>query len=218
MRVVHDVLEDVLDLEGRAALLGLQDAGAHREGAGDLDAVDAGDGAGLLDGQDLGALLAGRDGGHEAGAAAADNADVHVISLVGAGNGFDGFGEPGFPVAAGLRHAVGDGFLDGAGGIGGAGDAVQSAGLVLDDRGDQLVLYLGEEDRGLVLGEDLHVLERGLGEGALHSDVAQVAVSGGLIGAGLVGRALREGGGAEELGSGKADACGGAALQKLPAG
>ena len=79
VRVVHDVLEDLFHLKRRAALARVQDGGVDREGAGDLDAVDARDGVGLLDGQDLRALLACGDGGHEAGAAAADDADVHVI-------------------------------------------------------------------------------------------------------------------------------------------
>ena len=217
--VVHDMLEDLVHLQGGAAFTGVQDGGVHAKGAGDLNAVDAGDGAGLLNGQDLGALLAGRDGGHESGAAAADDAHVHIIGLIRTGDSLDRAAEPGLGIAARLLDAVGNGFLHRAGGVGRAGNAVQAQSLVFHDGGDQLLLNLGEEDRGLVLGDNLNTFKGGFGKGALHGDIAQVAICGRLILAGLI-RGIREcgGGHTQELGRGQAEAGSGGALQEFPTG
>ena len=115
MGIVHDMLEDFVNLQGGAAFLGVQDRGINSEGPGDLDAVDTGNRAGLLNGQNLGTQFARGNRGHEARTAAADDADVHIVGLVRAGLCRNGFCKPGFLVAAGLRHAVSNSFLDGTG-------------------------------------------------------------------------------------------------------
>ena len=216
--VVHNVMEDFVDFKRRAAFAGMQDGSVNRKGSGNLDAVDACDGACLLDGEDLGAQLACTDGGHEAGTAAADHADVDIVGLIRAGNLLDRSAEPFFRITAGLRYAVCDGFLHGTGGVGSSGDAVQAEGLILNDRGNQLVLYLGEEDRGLILGDDVDLLQRSLAECAFDGDIAQVAVGGGLVGAGFVLRLIRESDTAEPQCCRKAETGSCGAFQKFATG
>ena len=213
--VVHDMVEDLVDLQGRAAFALMQNGGVDSEGSGDLDAVDTGNRAGLLNGQDLRTQLACADGSHEAGTAAADDADVHIIGLVSACSHGNRAAQPLVRITAGLRDTVRDGFLDGAGGVGGTGDAVQTKGLILHDGGDQLILNLREEDRRLVLGDDVDLFQGGLAERAFHRHIAQVAVSGGLIGAGLVGSLCLGCGNARNAEGGKADGTGSGALQKV---
>ena len=213
--VVHNVMEDFVDFKRRAAFAGMQDGSVNRKGSGNLDAVDACDRAGLFNGENLGAQLACTDGGHKAGTAAADHADVDIVGLIRAGNLLDRSAEPGVRITAGLRHAVRDGFLHSAGGVGSSGDAVQAEGLILNDRGNQLVLHLGEEDRGLILRNDVDFLKGCLTEGAFYSHIAQVTVGSSLVSAGLVGAFCFGGRNSCHTQGGEAEGTGSSPFQKV---
>ena len=81
VRVVHDMVEDVVLGKRGAAFLFLQHGGADGKGTGDIDAVRGGDVLALLEHDDLGACLGGRDGRHEACGAQAAYDDVAIDGL-----------------------------------------------------------------------------------------------------------------------------------------
>ena len=188
--VVHNVVEDIFHFKSSATFFCFQNAGTNCKRAGNLDAVDAGHRVCLFNGENLGTLLAGRDGSHESGAAAANYANINIIGLIAASSCCDALCEPCFLVAACLCNTVGNCLFDSAGRVGSAGNRIQATGLILDDCRDQLILNHGEENRGLILGDDLNIGQSCFTEGAFHCDIAQVAVCRRLIFAGFVGCAV----------------------------
>ena len=116
--VVHDVVEDVVDGQGRSAFLGVQDLGVHGEWARDVHAVGGGHVVALLEHDHVGSLLGGRDGGHEAGGAQAADHEVAV-------DGFDGLRRGRLGSGALLGEGKpGAGGRNGGGGGGDKGTAV----------------------------------------------------------------------------------------------
>ena len=192
VRVVHDMIEGVVHNQRRAALLVLQHLGSHSERAGNLDAVDGRNGRALLNGHDLEALLRRLNRGHEARGAAADDRHIRVIHLVSARNLGHGLAQEGLAIAARLRHAVRHGVDHRAGGLGRARDDVHAARLILENGRDQLIVHGAEQHRRFAVLHNLDRGDRSLGEGGLHSDVGDVAVAGGGVGAGLVSGALSQ--------------------------
>ena len=83
VRVIHDMVEDVVDGQRRAAFLVLQHVGADSERARNLEAVRSGPVGALLEQHDLGAVLSGDVSGHHARSASADDDNLGLDGFIG---------------------------------------------------------------------------------------------------------------------------------------